>query len=307
MCVIRAPFKSEMKVQWNLKIVEQLRQQVQVDTLNKLYLEEERDRLRKKTLENCERWKSEIEVLKKNNDKLVLRVIAKDWGVATLEATKEFGEVFACLNMANEETFGGGYVAGTAAQEENMFRRTDCHFSHPKLLKESKEIPLESSILLRTEYNTEEIALISSFSGECYLDLKPRICIKDKEKREEEDFGYGLLKEEEIFCFYELRSAALDLKDPKYIFLEDEIRIQMNRKKIKAQLDTLIKNGIEYVILSAFGCGAFNNDATEVAIIYKEEIEKVKENFKVIIFAIYYGGYGNDNFTPFNDVLMSPI
>lgn len=42
--------------------------------------------------------------------------------------TKEHGKVFAVLNMANAYVAGGGYVEGMPAQEENMFRRTDCHY-----------------------------------------------------------------------------------------------------------------------------------------------------------------------------------
>ena len=39
------------------------------------------------------------------------------------------GTLFASLNMANAYGPGGGYTHGMVAQEENMFRRTDCHFS----------------------------------------------------------------------------------------------------------------------------------------------------------------------------------
>lgn len=284
--------------------VSQLRQQVLVDTLTKLYSEKERNRLRNVALENVSRWKKEKVNEGETLNRPIIRVVANDWGVATLEALKEFGEVFACLNMANEIVFGGGYVSGMVAQEENMFRRTDCHFSHETILKESKEVSLENVILKQTKYTMKERKLVASLHGECYLDLSPRICIKDKEVREDKNLGYALLDEKEIFPFYELRSAALDLRNPGLRALKKEVKIEMNRKKIKAQLDTLIKNKTRHVILSAFGCGAFLNDSTQVATIYKEEIEKVKESFDVVIFAVFYAGYGNDNFTPFEAVLM---
>ncbi|HMQ21561.1 MAG TPA: DUF2263 domain-containing protein, partial [Planctomycetota bacterium] len=50
-----------------------------------------------------------------------------DWGDVTLNVTKAYGERFAVLNMANAYVPGGAYVEGAIAQEENMFRRTDCH------------------------------------------------------------------------------------------------------------------------------------------------------------------------------------
>jgi hypothetical protein len=59
----------------------------------------------------------------------IVRVLPGDWGQVTLDMTREYGKTFACLNMANAYSPGGGYADGMVAQEENMFRRTDCHFS----------------------------------------------------------------------------------------------------------------------------------------------------------------------------------
>ena len=41
------------------------------------------------------------------------------------------------------------------------------------------------------------------------------------------------------------------------------------RKRVAAQLDTLIEQGVRHVVLSAFGCGAFRNPADEVAAVYR--------------------------------------
>jgi len=56
-------------------------------------------------------------------------VFPGDWGEVTGSLTSEHGACFAVLNMANAYVPGGAYVEGAVAQEENMFRRTDCHFS----------------------------------------------------------------------------------------------------------------------------------------------------------------------------------
>ncbi len=50
----------------------------------------------------------------------------------TRRFTKLYGMPFAVLNMANARRFGGGYVEGAGAQEENMFRRTGIESNYPR-------------------------------------------------------------------------------------------------------------------------------------------------------------------------------
>jgi hypothetical protein len=59
---------------------------------------------------------------------LQVYVLPGDWGDVTQALTRTFGTCFAVLNMANAFFPGGAYAEGAVAQEENMFRRTDCHF-----------------------------------------------------------------------------------------------------------------------------------------------------------------------------------
>ena len=101
-----------------------------------------------------------------------------------------------------------------------------------------------------------------------------------------------------MFQFYELRSAAKDLRtDGSY----DETDM---RTRITNQFEKLKKEEIRHVVLSAFGCGAFRNPADKVAAIYKELIEDNIGKFDVIAFAIYNAGYGpGDNFSTFKTVL----
>ena len=56
---------------------------------------------------------------------------------------------------------------------------------------------------------------------------------------------------------------------------------------------------MRHVVLSAFGCGAFKNDAKEVASIYNEELKNYKDDLDVVVFAIYHAGYGPNNFSNF--------
>jgi uncharacterized protein (TIGR02452 family) len=70
-------------------------------------------------------------------------------------------------------------------------------------------------------------------------------------------------------------------------------------QRIAAQLDTLRFQQVRHVVLGAHGCGAFLNPADEIALIYRQEIDRRRNDFSVVSFAIFNAGYGPDNYTPF--------
>ena len=226
-----------------------------------------------------------------------------DWGEMALKCTKKYGSIFACLNMANSKTPGGGYQTGAAAQEENMFRRTNCHFSinRDSMLNPNKD----NSFYF---YNQSYHDLISAKDGKkTYIDVKnPRICIKDKEIYNDvntpegtKNIGYNELSDDDKFLFYELRCAAVRINNPIQ-FNETEMK-----KIIHAQFKTLKKNGLRHAILGAFGCGAFHNPPLEVAALYKECLMLYKDHFDVIAFPIYYAGNGETNYANFREILLN--
>jgi hypothetical protein len=211
-------------------------------------------------------------------------VIRGDWGDVTYSLTRTYGACFAVLNMANADVPGGAYVEGAVAQEENMFRRTDCHF----------RIGADEYDERCDRYHPEMTRLLSAQDGRVYLDVqRPRVCIRGSEDRSSTDLGYPWLSADQVFPFFELRASAQDLRNGSDFDPGDA------RKRISAQLDTLRDGRIRHVVLGAFGCGAFRNPADRVAAIYREEIAARSEDFAVIAFAIFSAGYGPDNFTPF--------
>lgn len=258
------------------------------DTIQKLDSPGTRDAYKKQAQANHARWKTE----KKEGQSVdkVVQVVEGDWGAVTSGFSKRTGEIYAVLNMANAYGPGGGYLEGMIAQEENMFRRTDCHFSISDEDMDSKE-----------EYIQKMTDLINGKNGLVYLDVDdPRVCIKGPEKLKAGGVvsGYEDLAQEDYFLFFELRSAADDLRRSKPFNKESM------RGKIRAQLNTLQKKGIRHVVLSAFGCGAFANPPEEVAKLYKEELEKMPDCFDEVIFAIYNAGYGSNNYQPFYRILQ---
>ena len=263
------------------------RREVLRETLEALRSAEPPDRFLRLAQSNVERWH------KAAGDRGMLprvHVMAGDWGEVTLALTRELGVTFAVLNMANAHWPGGGYVEGAVAQEENMFRRTDCHFA----ISDDHMDPVSG------RYSPAMTDLINGVNGVVYLDTSaPRICIRGPERSAAHRAGYEWLPDDEIFPFFELRAAARDYRDGRPF---DE---QEARQRIAAQLDTLLNHDVRHAVLGASGCGAFCNPPATVARIYREELEKRLDAFECVAFAIYHAGYGPNNFEPFSHALAS--
>ena len=261
------------------------RRQVLRETLAKFQTPQEATRLRAQAAFNHERWSVRAAASTPGDS---VRVIRGDWGDVTLALSRRYGTRFAVLNMANAYVAGGAYVEGAPAQEENMYRRTDCHFfvSHDDFDPELDR------------YRPEMTDLINASNGRVYLDTdQPRTCIRGPEDRTRDDLGYKWLRDEELFSFYELKAAAQDLRGGVAFDAADA------RRRIAAQLDTLIQKGVRHAVLGASGCGAFRNPPEEVARIYAQEIQKRAGHYDVIAFAIFHSGYGPDNYVPFENAM----
>ena len=260
------------------------RREVLRETLHRFSTAEPTDQYNVLARENLERWRISRD---RSSVEHRVRIIGGDWGAVTLAMTEQHGCCFAALNMANAFVPGGAYVEGAPAQEENMFRRTNCHFF----------VGAEEYDAARDRYHPHMTSLLSAEDGRVYLDSQhPRVCIRGPEDRTRVDLGYPWLPDEKIFPFFELRSAAQDLRDGSS-FSESNAR-----RRIAAQLDTLMSHNIQHAVLGASGCGAFMNPTNRIAKLYRQEIEKRKQGFQVIAFAIYQAGYGSDNLTPFQNV-----
>ena len=299
---------------------------------DKLFLQSMKDAAR----DNLERVSQNPELSIAATEKPLIFVFEHDWGLVGEALTFSFGKKFAILNMANAKVFGGGYSHGSAAQEEDMFRRTN-------VVLHKEETKLEYGSL---KYTDGMSGLINGLRGR--VGLNEGICFRDIEEH-----SYAFLPRERIFPFFELRSAAENLRllektSAKYFvinfannqkFIDLLMSSDINRgkmvpggvsvnyhktfgdadeetilsvslfiynyyvnlnQKIRAQLQTLKDAKIRHVVLSAFGCGAFRNPPHIVAECYRRVIELYKSNFDVIAFAII----GEENFSTFRDILM---
>lgn len=199
------------------------------------------------------------------------------------------------LNMASDTNVGGGYLNGAGAQEESLFRRTNL-FQCLDGPQKSKfyPIPLTGNI-----YTKNAVVIAKS-----------------------ETDNYDYLDEPRYISFITAAAYRCNktdnrdfinhkLPDGKHEFRLNDKLASLMKAKINNIFRTALSNRHDCVILGAFGCGAYGNDANNIARLFKEVIEANKYNEYIkIVFAIIDDGnsFNNNNvgnLIPFQKVFVN--
>ena len=98
-----------------------------------------------------------------------------------------------------------------------------------------------------------------------------------------------------ITCAAPNKSAA-----QKYCSVSNRENTEVLESRIKFVLDVAKHNHVETLILGAYGCGVFGQDAYEVASIFKKYLETSHKCFRQVVFAIPKGK--NNNLEAFRKV-----
>lgn len=229
-------------------------------------------------------------------DPAVIKVTNRD----TFTAALEYAHVVnikngfvGVLNFASSTNPGGGVTKGSTAQEECLCR---CSNLYPVLHQEK---------CLRKYYDINKKH--GTNLGSDAIIYSPNIYVfKDK--------NYNMLPENDRFYVDIITCAAPNLREnprnqynedasKEKIILTDEELYNIHIKRARNILNVAIKNEDDYLILGAFGCGAFRNKPEIVAKAYKDILKDYIYCFKVIDFAIIDGKYSN-NYEIFKRVLL---
>ena len=205
------------------------------------------------------------------------------------------GKKVAVLNFASAIKPGGGVVHGAGAQEECLCR---CSTLYPLLnTAENKKAYYEPNKKLGDNFHTDDIIYTPDVV----------ICKTDTafpERVSEEEFA----KVDVITC----AAPNLNVKDSKRysgdngftgeLSLDDQYKLHY--KRCKHILNVAAANGVDILVLGAFGCGAFKNNPDAVAKAMHEACKEYSKAFDIINFAVVKkGGRTNANYRIFEEEL----
>lgn len=192
------------------------------------------------------------------------------------------GDRVLVLNFANAVNPGGGVRRGATAQEEDLCRKSSLLLS-----LESKEA------LAYYDYNKA----LNTYMGSDAIILNPNVEILKDEN--------GNLLEKSVVVSV-LTCAAPNLRNGMECMTEAQYQ-KMMYDRITAMLTVAACNGYKVVILGAFGCGAFRNDAKLVSDIFykvmkefKRDTLSLKDCFERIDFALLDTSADQYNFKEFS-------
>lgn len=170
----------------------------------------------------------------------------------------------AVLNFASYKNPGGMFLKGSKAQEECL-----CHESFLYNILKGFQ---------KDYYNWNKEHLNKALYTNRALFSENVMFFRDNKQ----------LKCDVITCAAPNKATA-----QKYYHVSDDENFKILRERIKFVLDIAKDNDVDTLILGAFGCGVFGQDANEVASIFKELIAEMYGCFKVVVFAIPNGRIGN--------------
>ena len=186
------------------------------------------------------------------------------------------GERVLMLNMANPTQPGGGWNTGVAAQEEDLFRRSDYALGLTPMGNAGQmaqyPIPVFGCIV------TENVTIFRDDEQEGYAFLP-------------DPFTLSIIAVAAFNCHNYIppgqtaRAPATAKMPSGDLVLTDEVYAH-TRSKVETLVRAAIDKGFEVLVLSALGCGAFGNPPLSMAHIFHEVLQEYAGHFRQIHFAI---------------------
>jgi uncharacterized protein (TIGR02452 family) len=177
------------------------------------------------------------------------------------------------LNMASRKNPGGGVLHGAGAQEENLFRRSNLFVSLYRFAPYAQDYRIDRSDksypLNRNTGGVYSGGITvfrgSEHNGYCFLGTPFQVSIASVPA---------------------INRPDLEKVNGKYCIANP--LIEPTREKMRTILRIAGKYRHDCLILSAFGCGAFQNPPGHIAALFREVFQEAEfeHRFRLIVFAI---------------------
>lgn len=201
--------------------------------------------------------------------------------------------VVTVLNFASATNPGGGVLRGSSAQEECLCRASNLY--NQLILSKPTTLFYRPNIAAKNPLHDDKIV------------YTPNIVVFKTD-----DKNYNLLPEEDWYQVDVITCAAPNLREqPSNQFnqgdgdvratVTDEELYKIHYSRANAIIRAAIDNKTDYLVLGAFGCGAFKNNPKVVAKAYYDLLKKYYIFFKGIEFAVYCNSYEDENFKAFKE------
>ena len=192
---------------------------------------------------------------KRLNNKQIIIVDEID-SVGAVFKYVNINEITAVLNFASYNNPGGKFINGSKAQEECL-----CHESYLYNVLKGRIGYYKINHKNKNKCLYMDRALYSPnvrFTKEC----------------------------KDVFCDVITCAAPNKTAAQKYSNVSDEENSKVLKERIEFILKIAQDNGVDNLILGAYGCGVFGQDPLEVAKIFKEFLSGKYKSFNKVIFAI---------------------
>ena len=207
-------------------------------------------------------------------------------------AAQYIGKRTAVLNFASATNPGGGVEKGASAQEECLCRVSTLY-------------PCLADQKMRASFYTPHRKNGNTLHNDDIIYTPNVLVIKDDD--------HNLLSEpfsvDIISCaapnLREQPSNQYNTGDTIKVQISDNELLALHEKRARKIFSSAIANGVEILILGAFGCGAFQNNPHIVAQAYKNVLPDFAHYFHTIEFAIYCRPADSINYDAFKSTILS--
>lgn len=205
-------------------------------------------------------------------------------------AAQYIGKRTAVLNFASATNPGGGVEKGASAQEECLCRVSTLY-------------PCLADQKMRASFYTPHRKNGNTLHNDDIIYTPNVLVIKDDD--------HNLLSEpfsvDIISCaapnLRERPSNQYNTGDTIKVQISDNELLVLHEKRARKIFSSAIANGVEILILGAFGCGAFQNDPHIVAQAYKNVLPDFAHYFHTIEFAIFCNAKNIENYQVFLSII----